>query len=244
MTNFKTNLLYYTGAVGFVIALLNFNVAWALGALITQLCVTSIFSGVTHRYFSHRAYDVNPTIAWALSIIPTLYGYANPIAFSISHAAHHAYPDTDKDTHIKGCRGVISTAVRTPDKKFLTCPKWFLDSKHNFLFRYSFLINMLIYAIVALVSLDMFLWLILVPTFLLHFFNGVHRTFSHYLTHPGVANRWWMEFIMPMGGEWIHQEHHVDPRKARFAKYLYQLDTGWFIIKLIAKPGTARYESL
>jgi fatty-acid desaturase len=72
----------------------------------------------------------------------------------------------------------------------------------------------------------------MVPLFTLHFCGGLHRVLSH--KSGRAQNRWYLEYICPVGGEWIHAEHHDDARKATFSNHWYELDTGGFFVKLFS----------
>ncbi len=233
MNNKKTTALYYIGAVGVCVALLNWNWQWFLASLALHIFVISLFSAVVHRYFCHHAYEANPTLMWLLSFIPVSYGYATPSGWASLHSAHHAFADTEKDTHIKGWIGLFTAAYRMPPLKFALAAKWFHDKRHEFLHKNALGVVLAWQLILLAISLDAFLWLGLVPMFTLHFCNGLHRVFSHRGT--SATNRWYLEYICPMGGEWIHDEHHVQARKPIFSNHWYELDTGAAFVRILSR---------
>lgn len=233
MNNTKTTSLYYIGMLFTIVAFTNFSLYWFLAALVVHFVVISLFSAVTHRYFCHRSYDANPFTAYILGVVPVLYGYSTPAGWASLHAAHHAYADTDKDTHLKGWKGLFTANYRMPPLKFATNAKWFYDKKHEILHRYAMLFVISYFVILGLISFNALLWLGAVPLFTLHFGNGLHRVFSH--KGDKAQNRWYLEYIVPMGGEWIHDEHHINARKSIFKNKWYELDTGSFIVKLLKK---------
>ena len=241
LSNRKANIAYYISTVGLVYALFNWDWQWAVWSIAIHMTVVSLFSSVVHRYFCHRAYEANPMLMWLLSLIPMGYVYSSPVQWTSLHTAHHAFADTEKDTHIKGWIGLISAAYRAPPTKFIVYSKWFYDKKHEWIFNNSLLIILAFALGTLLISWEVFIWLYLVPLFTLHFFNGLHRTFSHgVLGKDGATRHWWLEYVLPMGGEWIHNEHHQDARKSKFSNKWYEFDMGWIFVKLLAKPGTAR----
>jgi len=245
MDNNKTTAVYYIGMVGFLYALFNWSWAWFGIAMLVHVVVISLFSGVIHRYFCHRAYKANPTLMWLLSIITTSYAYATPIGWASLHSAHHAWADTEKDSHIKGWTAVLTAAYRIPPLKFALTAKWFRDSRHELLHKNAVLLVLASFVFWYALGTQYLVWVYLVPLFTLHFYNGLHKIFSHNITgQPGATNRWWLEYILPMGGEWIHKEHHQDASKARFQNRWFELDTGWWVVKLVAEPNTARSHGL
>lgn len=229
MNNTKTTILYYIGIASLFFAFEKMSVQNVLTSIFVHLLVISVFSAVTHRYFCHRAYESNKTLAWFLSIIPALYGYSTPAGWASLHAAHHAYADTDKDTHLKGIKGLFTANYRKPSLKFAIVSKWFYDKKHEILHKYT--LAFIVVWFWLLYYLDLILWVGLVPLFTLHFCNGLHRVFSHKDTT--VKNRWYLEYIVPMGGEWIHDDHHIDSKCPKFSKKWYELDTGYIFVRLI-----------
>jgi hypothetical protein len=43
-------------------------------------------------------------------------------------------------------------------------------------------------------------------------------------------------------GEELHNNHHADPRSARFAVRWFEVDIGWVYIRILAALGLARVE--
>jgi stearoyl-CoA desaturase (delta-9 desaturase) len=235
MNNLRTTALYYAGALGACYAAsTSWNVGWAFAAFAAfavHVVVVSIFSAVVHRYFCHRAFDANPTLMWLLSFVPVAYGYATPAGWAPLHSAHHALADTDRDTHLKGWAGLFTANYRMPPMRYALAGKWFHGARHAFLHNNALGVVLLWHTLLWLISPQAFLWLGMVPLFTLHFCNGLHRVFSH----KGVQahNRWYLEYLCPMGGEWIHDEHHVNARKSTFANRWYELDTGAVFVRLL-----------
>jgi fatty-acid desaturase len=230
MNNKRTTSLYYIGAVWTIFAVTMFNEYWAMVALGVHILVISLFSAVVHRYFCHKAYEANPTLMLALSFIPVAYGYSTPAGWAALHSAHHAFADTDKDTHLKGWAGLFTANYRMPPLKFALTGRWFHSPGHNFLHTKALVVVVAWQLILALISFEAFLWIGMVPLFTLHFCNGLHRVFSHKGTR--AHNRWYLEYICPMGGEWIHEEHHDLATKPIFSSRWYELDTGSFFVRL------------
>lgn len=235
LTNGRTNALYLLGLVGVVAAIPRWDWAWAAVSLGIHVFIVSLFSAVVHRYFCHRAYDANPTLAYFLSILPVAYGYATPIAWASLHSAHHAFPDSPRDTHVTGWRGIFTAAYRTPSIKFALNARWFHDRRHELLFNNALGVVLAWFALLALIGLDALIWVGLVPMFMLHFFNAVHRVVSHQGARP--LNLWFLEYVIPFGGEWIHDEHHVDARKPLYANRWYEIDSGSLFVRLLARTA-------
>lgn len=231
MSKISANCMYFVGAVALLWGVFRGSYELAVASLAIHVLVISVFSAVVHRYFCHKAFTSNPRFMWALSIIPTLYNYATPLQWAVMHSAHHAYADTDKDPHLKGWRGVFTATYKTPPLRHVVATKWFRDARHEFLTSYSNLLIVLWNMALACISIDFMIWFGLVPMFTLSAANGLHRALSHYGT--AAQNRWYLEYLIPMGGEWIHDEHHVSAKKAVFSNKWFELDTGGWLVRVL-----------
>jgi fatty-acid desaturase len=147
------------------------------------------------------------------------------------HTAHHAFADTPKDPHVNGWKGLFTASYRTPPRAFLTNSRWFVDGKHKLLHRYGLLWMLIWQVALLLISVDVFLWAGVVPLFTLKFGDGLHRMLSH--KGSKAQNRWYLEYVWPMGGEWIHDEHHDNAAKPLFANRWYEMDTGSLFIRVL-----------
>lgn len=233
LSSFWSNLLYLIGVGSLVFYITQGVSLWLLiFSLIAHVALVSIFSAVVHRYYSHRSFSANEPLMFVLSCITSAYGYATPSHWAVLHSAHHAFADTDKDPHIKRWRGIFTATYKNPPYKQLLAKKWFHSRKHTILFNYSILLIVVWNLCLLAISVDVMLWVGLIPLFTLSLANGLHRTFSH--VDRGAINRWYLEYICPMGGEWMHKEHHDKAGKPVFSNNWYELDTGGLIVRLLS----------
>lgn len=231
LSSFWSNLLYLVGVGSLVFYITQGVSLWLLiFSLITHVALVSIFSAVVHRYYSHRSFSANESLMFVLSCITSAYGYATPSHWAVLHSAHHAFADTDKDPHIKGWRGIFTATYKNPPYKQLLAKKWFHSRKHTILFNYSVGLVILWNVLLATIDTDLMLLIGLIPLATLSFANGLHRSFSHSIRK--IRNLWLLEYIIPMGGEWIHHDHHRTPKQVFYAKRPLELDTGGWVIKL------------
>jgi fatty-acid desaturase len=110
---------------------------------------------------------------------------------------------------------------------------------HKFFINYSFAISA-VYATLTflLCGITGFMFLYLIPVGLYIVGVGVHTINAHKNAAP--RNVWWMEFIVPMGGEWLHKTHHQMPWLEDFRTEAYHYDIGYKLIEIIRtdKPDT------
>jgi stearoyl-CoA desaturase (delta-9 desaturase) len=233
ITNGRATALYYTAAVATLFAIPLATPYWVAAALVIHVLVISIFSGVTHRYFCHKTYNTNETLAWALSSIPVAYGYASPLSWSYIHTAHHAFSDTEDDPHVAGWKGLLTASYRRPKSSLRKAANGFMSRRHLFIHHNALAIMAALGLCLLTISPAAFLWLFAVPLFTLKLGDGLHRALSH--ANGKAQNRWYLEYIVPMGGEWIHEEHHANASKPIYRNKWYELDTGGILIRAIAK---------
>lgn len=62
---------------------------------LTGLSIT----GAYHRYYSHKAYRLNPVAEAVLLFFGSMAGQGSALRWSYDHRLHHAYVDTDKDPY-------------------------------------------------------------------------------------------------------------------------------------------------
>ena len=193
----------------------------------------STFSSVaTHRYYCHNAFKANDNLMFFMVWVTTLYFYPSTVSFNINHTAHHTLSDTPEDTHVRGWRGFFIKNHKDAPVKFLRVGlKLLRIHKHKWLHDNFVLLTFGIWAITALISFKVFLFVFIVPTFTFHLAGRLSVNFGHYKGRP--VNRWYMEYIIPFGGEWAHAHHHDKPHDFRFGQRWYEFDPGALLIRLI-----------
>ena len=79
----------------------------------------------------------------------------------------------------------------------------------------------------------MFLYALPVGLYLIS--SGVHNIVAHrdFKLNKGPQNHWWLEFVIPFGGEWIHKVHHQSPKLTNWNVNPKYLDLGGMLINHI-----------
>jgi stearoyl-CoA desaturase (delta-9 desaturase) len=76
------------------------------------------------------------------------------------------------------------------------------------------------------------------------FWTGVINGLGHHLGYRNFDTRDASHNIVPLAvvtaGEALHNNHHRSPRSACFAVRPWELDMGWWVIRLLAVLGLAR----
>ena len=213
---------------------------WVLAAAI-HIIVITIFSAIIHRYYCHDAFETNDTLAFLLAAITTTYFYSNPIQWRVLHSRHHAYSDGANDPHLRGLQGFFGHGYATtaPETKFIkTSMKLIRNKRLVWLNDYALLMGIVWGLLLLSCGFNWLLFGFAIPIFTNHLCNRFHKQFAHGNVVNGASeatDRWWLEYIFPMGGEWMHRRHHVISNEPYYKTKWYQLDPGAWLIKLITK---------
>ncbi len=70
--------------------------------------------------------------------------------------------------------------------------------------------------------------------------NGVGHWWGYRNFDVKDHSRNFFPFGLLLGGEELHNNHHADPRSARFRRRWWELDMGWIYIRLLSMFGLAR----
>ena len=75
-----------------------------------------------------------------------------------------------------------------------------------------------------------FLFFYAIPVSVFLLVNGLHTIYAH--GEHGPLDRPYLEFIFPIAGEWMHQQHHTNPQVTMSPN---GMDLGGIFIQLIRK---------
>lgn len=217
---------------------------WVLTVTI-HIIVISIFSAVIHRYYCHDSFEANSNTMVLLSIISTAYFLPNPIQWRVMHSRHHAYSDTPKDPHLRGLVSFFGYGYDVATKvepKFVKYAINLIRDKRLVWIHSNGLLLGLAWGLSLLIyDVNVFLFAFAIPVFTTQIGSRLHKQFAHGFTDKSKSDteakdRWWLEYIFPMGGEWIHQHHHLTSSNNPFYKTKwYHIDTGGMLIKLLSR---------
>ncbi len=215
--------------------------------------------GVTlflHRTQAHRALELHPVVSHFLRFWLWLTTGMVTKKWTAIHRKHHAKCETEEDPHSpqilglplvlwKGAElyrheGVNKETIErygqgTPDD-------WIenkLYSRYTTLGIYSMLtIDLVLFGVpgLALWALQM-AW---IPFFAAGVVNGVghYWGYRNYECPDAARNISPLGFLI--GGEELHNNHHTYPTSAKFSVKKWELDLGWFYIRLLEKLGLAK----
>jgi stearoyl-CoA desaturase (delta-9 desaturase) len=220
---------------------------WAASHFLRAIGLTLAF----HRYFAHRAFQMNRAARFVWSFIGTAAMQKGPLWWAGHHVNHHRYADRDGDPHSPMVSGVYYAHIG-----------WFLnDAKHDRLeptnpvirdfskapeivwLDRNFFVPPLTLA-VLLYAIGGMPWLIwgfcLSTTTLAHAtfaINTVNHMFGsrRFDTIDESRNNALTAFFAV--GEGWHNNHHRYQRAARNGFYWWEFDPTWYAIRLMQMVG-------
>lgn len=222
---------------------------WAVSHFLRAIGLTLAF----HRYFAHRAFQMNRVARFVWAFIGTAAMQKGPLWWAGHHVNHHRFADRDGDPHSPMVSGIYYAHVG-----------WFLnDAQHDrleptnpvirdfskfweirFLSQYFFVPPLML--AVALYLIGGFSWLVwgfCLPTVTLAHSTFAINTVNHLFgsrrfdTIDESRNNPLTAFFAV--GEGWHNNHHRYQRAARNGFYWWEFDPTWYTIRLMQAVGLA-----
>lgn len=226
---------YWTGLVALAyFALRDMDwVRWVPAMLLTYLVASITISVGYHRLFCHGSFKVSRFWHVLFAITGTLFMYSSPLQWSVTHATHHRFSDTDRDPHPKPRDALIFKGYRDVPLDTWQLRRLVRRSGvfHMWVDQWYVLIYGALVAVLCLVSPAYVLNAYLSALGLAHFVGGLHNLISHAHGHPRDLP--WMEYILPASGEWLHGRHHDKAGLWDFRSQWWHVDLGALVIRAI-----------
>ena len=209
---------------------------------VANLCTTVyLHRGISHRAitFSKPAHAVFKTLIWLTVGIKVREWVA-------VHRKHHAYTDTPLDPHSPAVHGwfkvqvgnlrMYRAAAHDPANiakyaKDLPVTKW-----DRFVFDHSWL-GLTITTVALCLA---FGWQVGALAMIVHVnyylagsaaVNAIGHHFGRRPYDNSATNLQWLALLV--AGEGLHNNHHAAPTSAKLAHRWYEIDPGWFLIKVL-----------
>ena len=224
------------------------------GVFLTALAMTGLGGlGTTvayHRAFSHHALKLNPIVEQLLIFFAVFNGSGVPATWVANHRNHHAHSDTVDDVSSPRYGGFWWAHLRClyqspPSSLNLWCPD-LLGRRYRFWQRIHiplvatslgcgwFLFGWPGLFWLGAIRLTYALHLQAAVNSILHMKNGVP------IGEDSSRNIWWLGPLqLTAWGENWHGNHHAAPGSASFSRHLWQIDIGWYAVRLLESLGLA-----
>jgi fatty-acid desaturase len=187
-----------------------------------------------HRLFCHNAFKTYEWARYAFALSGVLFMYSSPLQWAVTHATHHKRSDTLLDPHPKPAtaRAMLLKGYRNvPLSTWKARGMLRQGSLHAAVDRYYIGIWLAMATCMYVLSPWFFFEAYLPALGLAHFVGALHNTFSHHQNQP--RNLWWLEYLIPSSGEWLHKNHHDSPGRSTFRTQWWHLDVGAMFIWVI-----------
>lgn len=213
---------------------------------ITNLCVTLYL----HRSATHEGVVFHPLVSHAMRFWLWMTTGMNTQQWVACHRKHHAFSDREGDPHSPANEGLFEIVFggvffyreAVKDREMVEkygkgCPDdWVqqrLYTRHSFLGLLSLMfVNIYLFGL----GWGLVTWsatAVWIPIFG-NIINGV----GHALGYRNFDTKDASRNILPIGlwivGEELHNNHHADPRSAKFKAKWYEFDIGWVYIRLLS----------
>jgi fatty-acid desaturase len=216
--------------------------AWLIPAFILYIAIALTVTVGYHRLFTHNAFECSRFWHWFFGMVGCISLNSAPVHWSSVHITHHKFSDTKEDSYDSNWRHFFRFKNRDNVKATKNELRMMRDTMHIFFINNSFTLSIVYGAIMALISKEAFLYLYALPTTLYLVTSGLHTMYAHSgeTSESGrttARNLWVLEFLIPMGGEWIHKEHHDRPKLMDWHTKPHYFDLGANFIKLIGRDA-------
>ena len=219
---------------------------WWIATIIGYICLTMLgISAGYHRLFCHRGFTVNIVIKRLLLWLGIMAGQGSPIFWiGIHRGYHHKHADTDKDAHspMHGFwHSYILWMFKRDSMSIRSTVDLIRDPDMVFAHKHYIKILWATHLILALISIDLWMYLLMFPAFItLHGFLSqtslTHISFMGYRNYDtkdnSVNSPWLFPFIL---GETWHNNHHGEGRNPNYSRRWWEFDPTYWIICLIKK---------
>ena len=217
---------------------------WWIASLCGYICLKMLgISAGYHRLFCHRGYTVNKFVGRVLLWFGIVAGQGSPIFWIGTHRGyHHRYADKQGDAHSPrdgfwhSYMGWMFTRSKMSIRSVIDLVR---DPEISFAHRHYVKIFWGTHLLVALISVDLWLYLLALPAFItLHSFsintslNHCHKIgYRNYNPNDDSVNSIWL-FPLVLGEAW-HNNHHGDGRNPNYRKKWWELDPTFWLIQAI-----------
>jgi stearoyl-CoA desaturase (delta-9 desaturase) len=230
----------------FPVAYLSYNsgamLSWWILSFLIYLTIALTVTVGYHRLFTHNAFETSRFWHWFFGVVGCVSLNSAPMHWSVVHINHHKYSDTDKDPYDSNFSHYLRFKERTDLQVTKNEVRMLKDPMHQFFVDNSLTLSLCYAAITAAFGFDAFLFLWALPTTTYLVTAGLHTIFAHGKRlsendsqRSSARNLWLLEFLIPMGGEWLHKEHHEKPKLMDWATRSHYYDMGAQLIRLIGK---------
>lgn len=233
--------------------------------LLQAILITLIFTHITivsvtlylHRSQAHKSVTFHPALNHFFRFWVWLTTGMTTKAWVAVHRKHHQTTDVEGDPHSPHVFGIWRLVFggwslyhqATKDPAFVIkygtgTPRDRLEVFYTHYHQLGFII-MLIIDLLLFGLLGLLIWgvqMLWIPFWAAGFINGVGHWWGYRNGHTNDHSRNVSPWGVLIGGEELHNNHHLDPASACFRRRWWELDIGWIYIRalVVLKLATLR----
>ena len=211
---------------------------WMFLAALAWWYVVAIvsISGGYHRFYSHSSFEGNKFFEVCVNILGIFSGAGPALTWAATHRQHHAYSDTDLDSHSHIKKGKWSVYVNTWGYDFQIKRRFIKKYLRNpilvHFYKNYFMYNLFIMVAFFLVDPLLLVFGYCMPVVFAFHGYGLLNVLGHSNGKP--TNSWFANLLT--AGEGWHEEHHKKAAHYRIGREKGQWDpTAWFIEYVMGK---------
>lgn len=212
---------------------------------ITIICVTLFL----HRSQAHKGIIFNPVVCHFMRFWLWLTTGMVTKEWVAVHRKHHRFCEQQEDPHSPHVYGILNVLFKgsflyssaASDKKMVdtygsgTPNDWIeinLYSKYNF----TGIILLLIINTLLFDLLGILIWILQmfwIPFWAAGVVNGLGHWYGYRNGNTADESRNIIPIDFIVGGELLHNNHHLDPANAKLSKKWFEFDIGWMWFKIL-----------
>ena len=219
-------------------------------ALVIGLGVTLLANVATtvylHRALSHRALTLHPITTQVFRLLTWITTGVRPRQWVAVHRKHHAFTDVEGDPHSPVLNGWLKVQMlnvamyRAEAQNPQTIAKYAKDLPPTWADRWFYDRAFLGLALGITFLVVVFGWQVGLLAAFVHvnlYLGGsaaVNAIAHHFGRKPydnTAGNIQWLALLT--AGEGLHNNHHAAPTSAKLAHRWYEIDPGWYVIKVL-----------
>jgi stearoyl-CoA desaturase (delta-9 desaturase) len=231
-----------------------FTLLVAIGAGFAVTLIANVATTVfLHRSLSHRALTLSAPVRFVFRFLTWITTGIRPRQWVAVHRKHHAFTDIEGDPHSPVLLGWVRVQLknvalyRREATNPATVAKYAKDLPADRWDRVLFdraLLGLGIGVALLVVAFGPVAGLLAAFVHVNLYLGGsaaVNAIGHHFGRKPypnGAGNLQWLAFLT--AGEGLHNNHHAAPTSAKLAHRWYEIDPGWYVIRLLTWMRLAR----
>ena len=211
-----------------------------------------------HRSQAHRSVEFHPAVNHFFRFWLWLTTGMTTKAWVAVHRKHHQSTDVEGDPHSPHIFGIWRLLTggwslyheATKDPRFVLkygvgTPKDKIETFYTRYHRQGILV-MLVIDLLLFRLWGFLVWgvqMIWIPFWAAGFINGIGHWWGYRNGHTDDHSRNVFPWGILIGGEELHNNHHLNPASPKLSRRWFEFDAGWFWIKVLSSVGLAKIRS-